>query len=180
MKILYKYPKAFTLKDGQEVLIRPLRKEDEQALVDYFSHIPEKERAWLKNNVSETKVIKSWIYDLDYDSNLPIVAFDNGRIAAIGSLHFSSIAWTKHQAEIRVTCDIDYREKGLASILINNMVEIAKASGLEQLTAETSPHLHEAYFLFEKLLFKEAALLKDFLKNQEGKYEDLVLMVKNL
>lgn len=52
--------------------------------------------------------------------------------------------------------------------------------GLEQLTAELSPNLDEAYFLCEKMGFKEAAVLKDFIKDQEGNYEDLVVMVKSL
>jgi ribosomal protein S18 acetylase RimI-like enzyme len=60
------------------------------------------------------------------------------------------------------------------------MIEIAKSMGLEQLTAELAPTLDEAYFLFEKMGFKEAAVLKNFIKEQEGTYEDLVLMIMDL
>ena len=52
--------------------------------------------------------------------------------------------------------------------------------GLEQLTAEIAPALDEAYFLFEKLEFQEAAVLKDFIKDLEENHQDLVLMVKNI
>jgi len=38
----------------------------------------------------------------------------------------------------------------------------------------------EAYFLFEKLGFQEAAVLKDFIKDLKENYQDLVLMVKNI
>jgi hypothetical protein len=57
---------------------------------------------------------------------------------------------------------------------------IAADFGLEQLTAEMAPALDEAYFLFEKLGFKEAAILKGFIKDFQGKHQDLVLMVKNI
>jgi len=33
---------------------------------------------------------------------------------------------------------------------------------------------------FEKLGFQETAVLKDFIKDLEGNYQDLVLMVKNI
>ena len=59
-------------------------------------------------------------------------------------------------------------------------MELAVDVGLEQLTAEISQALDEAYFLFEKLGFQEAAVLKDFIKDLEGNYQDLVLMVKNI
>ena len=97
-----------------------------------------------------------------------------------GTLQFDPVGWTKHQAEIRITCDPEYRKKGLATILIENLMELAVDVGLEQLTAEIAPGLDEAYFLFEKLGFQEAAVLKDFIKDLEENYQDLVLMVKNI
>jgi L-amino acid N-acyltransferase YncA len=60
------------------------------------------------------------------------------------------------------------------------MMEISKSLGIDQLTAEVSPALDEAYFLCEKVGFKEAAVLKNFIKDQEGNYEDLVIMIKEL
>jgi L-amino acid N-acyltransferase YncA len=72
------------------------------------------------------------------------------------------------------------KKKGLATILIENLMQIAVDVGLEQLTAEIAPALDEAYFLFEKLGFQESAVLKDFIKDLEGNYQDLVLMVKNI
>ena len=68
----------------------------------------------------------------------------------------------------------------LATILIENLMQIAADFGLEQLTAEIAPALDETYFLFEKLGFQEAAVLKDFIKDLQGNYQDLVLMVKNI
>ena len=181
MRILYKYPKKFKNNDGKEFIVRPLRKEDEKPLFDYFNRFPKKDVIWMKNNLfSDLKVVESWIYDLDYDKILPLIAIIDDKIATVGTLHFSPIGWTKHQAEVRITSDPEYRKKGMASIVINDIVDLAIKTGLEQLTAETSPHLHKAFFLFEKLGFKEAGLLKNFLKDPDGNYEDLVLMVKDL
>lgn len=178
--ILYQYPKSETLKDGSQITIRPLRKEDEKMLHEYFLKLPPEDRMCLRNDVTDPKVIENWIYDLDYDVILPLVALDADRIVANATLQFDPVGWTKHQGEIRITCDPEYREKGLSTILVENLMQIAVDFGLEQLTAEIALVLDEAYFLFEKLGFQEAAVLKDFIKDYQENYQDLVLMVKNI
>jgi acetyltransferase len=176
----HSYPRHVRLKDGTELLMRPLRKEDEKILHNYFLRLPSEEVARLKHDVTDPDLISKWIYDLDYDVVFPLVAMDHERIVANGTLKFNVIGWRKHQGEIRATVDPEYREKGLSTVLIKNMIEIAKNLGLEQLTAELAPSLDEAYFLFEKLGFKEAVVLKDFIKDQEGSYDDLVVMIMEL
>jgi L-amino acid N-acyltransferase YncA len=176
----YSYPKHVRLKDGTELSMRPLRKEDEKVLHNYFLRLPPKEVARLKHDVTDPYIVSKWIYDLDYDVVFPLVAMDNDRIVANGTLKFNMVGWRKHQGEIRATVDPEYREKGLSTVLIKNMIDIAKSMGLEQLTAELAPTLDEAYFLFEKMGFKEAAVLKNFIKDQEGTYEDLVVMILDL
>jgi len=178
--ILYQYPKSENLKDGSQITIRPLRKEDEKMLHEYFLKLPPEDRMCLRNDVTDPKVIENWIYDLDYDVILPLVALDADRIVANATLQFDPVGWTKHQGEIRITCDPEYREKGLSTILVENLMQIAVDFGLEQLTAEIALVLDEAYFLFEKLGFQEAAVLKDFIKDYQENYQDLVLMVKNI
>lgn len=179
--IFHQYPKSENLKDGSQITIRPLRKEDEKILHEYFLRLPPEDRMCLRDDVTDPKVIKNWIYDLDYDVVLPLVALDVGRIVANATLKFDPVGWTKHQGEIRITCDPEYREKGLSTILVENLMRIAAVDfGLEQLTAEIALVLDEAYFLFEKLGFQEAAVLKDFIKDYQENYQDLVLMVKNI
>jgi L-amino acid N-acyltransferase YncA len=177
---IYEYPKSITLKDGTELKIRPLRKEDEKALHDYFLRLSQEDRIRLKDDVTDPKVIENWIYNLDYDVILPLIALDNGRIAANATLHFNPIGWTKHQAEVRITSDPEYREKGLATLLVENLIDLAVDLGLEQVTAEIVPALDKARSLFEKLGFREVGVLKDFIKDLKGNYADLVLMVRDI
>ena len=174
------YPRTIRLSDSIELQIRPLRKADQEALHQYFLRLPAEEVSRLKNDVTDKKVVENWVYDLDYDVTLPLVALDKGHIVGVVTLHFNTIGWTKHQGEIRFTVDPEYREIGVSTTLIQNIIGIAKSMGLEQLTAEVAPTLNEAYFLCEKLGFKDAAVLKNFIKDQENKYEDMVLMIKDL
>jgi len=131
----------------------------------------------LKDDVTDPEVIEHWIYDLDYDVVLPVLALDNSRIVANATLHFNQIGWTKHQGEIRITSDTEYRQKGLAARLIQELIEIAAYFGLEQLTAEIAPTSVEARTIFRKLGFNEIASLQGFVKDFEENQADLTIMV---
>jgi L-amino acid N-acyltransferase YncA len=178
--ILYEYPKTTTLKDGSQLTIRPLRKEDQRALYEYFTKLPDEDRMYLKDDVTDPQVIENWVFDLDYDVVLPVIALDNRRIVANATLHFSHIGWSKHQGEIRITSDPEYRRRGLATRLIQELIEIAAYFGLEQLTAEVGPDLAQNRLIFRRLGFNEVATLDGFIKDPEGNFQDLALMIMYL
>lgn len=174
------FPQKTTLENGTKVTLRPLLKTDEEALVQYFRYMPLEDRLCLKEDVTNPKVIENWIYELDYDNVLPLIALDNSQIVGDATLHFSPIGWTRHQGELRLTTDAGYRVKGLGTILVQNLIDIAIQLGLEQLSVEIAPVLDKAYFLLEKMGFKEVANLKGFIKDIEGNESDLVLLIKHL
>jgi L-amino acid N-acyltransferase YncA len=180
-KILLKnYPKTATLEDGTLINLRPLIKEDENMLFQYFQGLPPEDRLCLKEDVTDPKVIENWIYELDYDNVLPLVAMHNGRIVGDATLHFSPIGWTKHQGEVRLTTDPHYRVRGLGTLLVQNLIDLASGLGLEQLSVEIPPLLDKAFYLFEKMGFKEVAHLQGFVRDLAGMESDLVLMTKSL
>jgi len=178
--LIKNYPKTATLEDGTQISLRPLIKGDEKALLEYFQALPPEDRLCLKEDVTDPKVIENWVYELDYDNVLPLIATHNGRVVGDATLHFSAIGWTKHLGELRLTTDPQYRVKGLGTLLVQNLIDIATHLGLEQLSVEIPPVLDKAFYLFEKMGFKEVANLKGFVRDLEGTESDLVLMTKSL
>jgi L-amino acid N-acyltransferase YncA len=174
------YPKKISLDDGTPLTLRPLLKADGPALLEYFGSLPPEDRLCLKDDVTDPKVIENWIYELDYDNLLPLIALHNGDIVGDATLHFSPIGWTRHLGEVRLTTSPQYRVRGLGTILIQNLVDIATQLGLEQLSAEIPPVLDKAFYLFEKMGFKDMAHLAGFVKDLQGAESDLVLMVRDL
>ena len=178
--LIQSYPQSISLDDGMTFTLRPLLKTDEAALVEYFSSLPPEDRLCLKEDVTNPAVIENWIYDLNYDTILPLVALDNDRIVGDATLHFNPIGWTGHQAELRLTTSTQHRVRGLGTALLQNLIDIATRLGLEQMSIEIPPVLDKAFYLFEKMGFKEVAHLKGFVKDLGGTESDLVLMVKYL
>ncbi len=178
--IINTFPKNVTLDDGTTLTLRPMLKTDEAALLEYFGSLPPEDRLCLKEDVTDPKVIENWIYDLDYDNVLPILALHNGNVVGDATLHFNTIGWTRHQGEVRLTTSPLFRVRGLGTILVQTLIDIASQLGLEQISIEIPPVLDKAFYLFEKMGFKEVANLKGFVKDLEGNESDLVLMVKYL
>jgi L-amino acid N-acyltransferase YncA len=174
------YPQNVSLDEGTPVILRPLLKADGPALLEYFGSLPPEDRLCLKEDVTDPKVIENWIYELDYDNILPLIALNNGHIVGDATLHFNPIGWTRHQAEVRLTTSTQFRVRGLGTILLQNLIDLATRLGLEQISSEIPPVLDKAFYLFEKMGFKEVANLQGFVKDLEGNESDLVLMVKHL
>jgi len=180
-KILIKnYPKEITLDDGTAVTVRLLLKDDESALLAYFQSLAPEERVELKEDVTDPKVIEKWMENLDYDLMLPMVALHEGRIVGAASLRFSLSAWTRHQGQVDLSTDPQYRAQGLGTLLIQNLQDIATQLGLEQLTAEIPLELTKAFSLFDRQKFQKAAVLPGFVMDVAGRESDLVLMIKSL
>jgi L-amino acid N-acyltransferase YncA len=178
--LIQSFPKAISLDDGSAVTLRPLLKTDGEALLQYFGNLPPEDRLCLKEDVTDPKVIENWIFELNYDNILPLVAMQNSHIVGDATLHFNPIGWTRHQAELRLTTSTQHRVRGLGTALLQNLIDIATRVGLEQISIEIPPRLDKAYYLFEKMGFKEVAHLQGFVKDLEGTESDLVLMVKYL
>ena len=53
-----------------------------------------------------------------------------------GEADFSSIGWTKHQGESRLTIYRHYRVKELVTLLVQNLIDLPPTLGLKQLSIE--------------------------------------------
>ncbi|MFH1115939.1 MAG: GNAT family N-acetyltransferase [Pseudomonadota bacterium] len=177
------YPKEIMSKDGTPILIRPLVKEDEQALMEFFSRIPEEERWFLRDNIADPDIMREWIRNLDFRRVLPLVAVreeDNTIIANI-RLHRRPSECLSHIAHLRIVVDPAYRNQRIGSWMLLDAVKLAMRMGIEKLVAEfvagvEDAAMHAAY----KMDFFEQAILKDYVKDRRGKYRDLIIMVKTV
>lgn len=177
------YPKLVVLKDGTPVLLRPMVLEDEAGLNHFFSRIPENEKWFRRENVSDPKVIRTWFQQMDYQRVLPMVAVreSDGLIVANLSLHRRSWGCLSHVGHIRIMVDPVYRGQRLGTWMLLDLVKLAMGMGVEKLVAEFVAGVEDAAMRgVQKLDFFKAAVLEDYVKDPQGGYHDLVIMVKNL
>lgn len=172
------FPRALTLDDGTTVIIRPLEPGDTAKLLAFFQTIPEEERYWLREDVSDANVVRRWVAELDYDRVLPLVAERDGAIVADGSLHRRGYGARHLLGELRLVVAPAYRSRGLGYALLAALTEIAQASGLDRLEAEiVSDAQAAAVEAIEQIGFDQAAVLPEHLLGPDGTRHDLIIFV---
>ncbi len=171
------YNKEGVLKDGSRVILRPMVKEDRDKILDFFQRLDEKDILFLRTNVRDPKVIDHWVNHIDYSRVYPLLAEAQGRIVGDATLHMRKVGWKRHLGNVRVVVAKDYQNKGLGSLLINELVELAGEYGLEKLIAEIHLQAHGAMAAFKRAGFSVKAVFEDLVKDTAGRNSDLVVMV---
>ena len=168
------------LKDGTEVLLRPMVKEDRGAVGDFFDHLTPAVLQYVRNDVSDPKVLDQWFEHLDYGRVFPLLAFIDDKVVANASLHRVSYGWREHLGTVRIVVEPDFHEKGLGTLMINELVDLAQEFGLEKLMVEFPLKAHSALSMFKKAGFSPRAVIEGLMKSRHGENVDVVIMVMDV
>ncbi len=171
------FTKEGVLKDGTRVTLRPMVKEDRDKLLDFFKRVDEKDLMFLRNDVRDPAVIDHWVNNIDYSRVFPLLAEVNGRIVGDATLHLRKKGWKKHLGNVRVVVAHDFQGRGLGTLLINEIVDLANEFGLEKLVAEIHLQAVAALNAFKKAGFSVKAVFEDLVQDLTGRRGDLVVMV---
>jgi GNAT superfamily N-acetyltransferase len=179
-EVVEQYPKTVKLKDGSTVTLRPLQPTDEKAFHTFFVGVPDQERILFKHRVTDAAVIREWCQRIDYGKILPVVAVAGTEIIADASLHQTLGGWKRHIGRVSVVVHPKYRGKGLAGLLVNELIDIARNIGLEKLEAEFLGEQKAARRVFEERGFNQFLYLQDYVKDMQALSHDYVLMGRDL
>ena len=172
--------KKGTLKDGIEVILRPMVKTDRKALEEFFARLTPSVLQYVRNDVTDPKVIDRWFDQLDYDHVFPLLALKDEQVVANASLHRVAHGWRKHLATIRIVVEPKFHEKGLGTLMVNELVDLALEFGIEKLMVEFPLKAHGALAMFKKAGFSPRAVIEGLMKNRHGDNVDIVIMVMDV
>jgi RimJ/RimL family protein N-acetyltransferase len=175
------YPKKATLRNETVITLRPMVREDEQELLAFFGRLPPKDRLFLKDDVTDPKVIHSWAENLDYNRVIPVLAvMQDGRIVGDATLHRTRYGWSTHVGEIRLATDPAFRRQRLGRILSREIFFLALVLKLHKVVAEMMEDQEDAKRVISSLGFQQEAVLKDHVRDLEGKYHNLIVMSQDV
>jgi GNAT superfamily N-acetyltransferase len=173
---LDEYPKETQSKCGLKCTVRPLEKEDEQLLNDFFLALPGQELMFIKHRVTEPSVIHEWCSQIDLGRNLPLLAVTDGKIVGVATLHQQLGGWRRHIGRISVHVHPQFRGRGLAKALVSEAVDIARQCGLEKVEAEFIGKQEGAIKMFSLLGFGPLVRLPDYVKDMQAISHDYILL----
>lgn len=169
--------KESKLKDGTPVTLRPMVKEDEHALYQFFLGLSDDLLMFIRHNVRDRKVVREWSQTLDYERVLPLVALVDGEIVADATLHRVPHGWKRHIGRIRVVVSPSYQNQGLATLMLNELVELGYELGLEKLWAEIPLDSVGAIRACRNAGFTCKAVIEELVKNTQNQNLDILIMV---
>ncbi len=175
------YPKKITLPDGLSLTLRLMTRDDQYALYSFFISLAPEDRRFLRNDVTDRKLIEKWARNLNYDRVLPILAEDDGRIVANTTLHYQTFGWGRHVAEVRVTITPEFQGRRLGAALLDEITRLASESKVKKLLARIVTTREGVIRAFQRAGFSQLTVLKNYVKDlQNQQYADIALLVKEL
>jgi GNAT superfamily N-acetyltransferase len=130
------------LKDGTEILIRPLRIGDLDRSIAFFQALPEEDRAYLRIDVTRRDVVERRICSaLRSDDITRIVALVGDEIVADGGMEVGGDEWDRHVGELRVVVAHAFQRRGLGTIMMRELYAEAASQKVQERSEEHTSEL---------------------------------------
>lgn len=147
------YRKTVQLKNGQHVVLRPIRPEDETMEIRMFEQLS-KESLYYRFFGYVPKLTHDFIArftQIDYDREMAIIAEwdDNGEKKMIGVVRIIADPW-KETAEYAIVVADSWHGQGLGSLLTDYILDIAREMGFRKITANVLATNKSMLRLFER------------------------------
>lgn len=168
------YPAEVTL-NSDHFAVRLMTVDDGPALMSFAKQLPPHDTLYMRRNLTSQAGIESWIEDIDNHVIYSLLAEDSDGVAGFSTIHRNTLEWTRHVADIRVATAPRARRTGLGRYLVREGFNLALSLGVERLLARMTPDQEGARVLFEELGFTPEALLKDYVKDRDGNYHDMLI-----
>ena len=156
------YVGPWTMKDGNQVTIRPIRPEDEPLMVKFHETLSDRSvylryfcSLSLSRRVEHERLLR--ICFSNYDREMALVAertvpgTGERRILAVGRLNKLHVG---NEAEVAVLVSDQYQKLGLGYELLRRVIEIARDEKLSQVSAEMLPDNLAMQVIIKRLGFR--------------------------
>lgn len=168
--------KIETLKDGTKVVIRNLTLNDLDRIMKFYSSLPSEDRKYLRVDVTNKNIVEQRIRAIELGNVFRIIALHGDDIIADGALELTTEEWRKHQGELRVIIAKKFQRKGLGMIIMRELYFLAVEKKVEKAVVKMMRPQIAARTICKKLGFREELLIPDYVRDQTGKSQDLVIM----
>lgn len=173
---LSRFPVRATLQNGAPCSLRTPEASDEPAFNEFHQVIPEREQLFVRSKLRDGTLFREWTSDPTYEANLPLLAFVDGRLTAMGVLTQRAGGWKRHIGKVSFLTHPDYHGLGLIEFLLAEIIEAAKHCGLIRLESEINGERESAIKAMAAAGFQELVRLPDYIFDMNAQTHDFVLM----
>jgi|SRR6195256_404 RimJ/RimL family protein N-acetyltransferase len=173
------YPLHVATEAG-DIEFRMMGPADEAAVLAFAQALPAHDLLFLPRNISEPRVLSAWVKEIERGAITSLLAVNDGKVVGCGTLVRDLHSWSPHVGEIRMVVSLDVRGQGVGRALSQETFALALGAGLEKFSVQMTIDQRGAIALFESLGFKAEALLRDHVRDVDGKKHDIVVLGHNV
>lgn len=168
------------LRDGTPCSVRKMEAGDEPAFREFHAVIPEEEQLFIKSKIRDGSLFREWMSDPEGEEHIVLLAFVDGRLVAMGSLHQRLGGWKRHIGKVHFLTHPDYRGLGLLDALLEMIIGISEDLGLTKLESELNGERKVALESLGAMGFRELVRLPNYIRDMRAESHDYVLMGMDL
>ena len=173
------FPKTLDRK-GTAVTVRMMTSTDGPRLLDFARQLPAHDLLFLRRDITQQPAIDRWIRNIEEGTMHTVLAEDKTGVLGYSSLYRNDFDWSRHVAELRVLIAPRARRLGLGRLLTHEAFNIALALDIQKIVARMTLDQTGARTVFEELGFRPEAVLRDEVKDREGKTHDILVMANDV
>ncbi len=146
-----RWPERVTLRNGSEVVIRPIRSTDKRRIREGFQRLSaeSRRRRFLVPMTRLSPRLVRYLTEVDHHDHEALVALGAEGGEPIGVARFVRASDEADAAEVAVAVVDDWHGQGVAAELLTRLAQRAREEGIERFTATCLAHNREALELFE-------------------------------
>ena len=152
----------------------PLAPEHCDALLRFFRDLPEGDRTFIKEDVTDPETVRAWTTG----GNRWVTVEDGEVRGYVAVLPLSG--WSDHVGEVRLVVAPAARGTGLGRDLARHALVAGVEAGLTKLVVEIVAEQGAALALFSALGFAGEALLRDHIRDRDGQLRDLMVLAHHV
>ena len=169
------YPKTVDC-GGTPIVLQPFEAAHLGAVKAFAEKLPGHDLLFLARDIRHPKVINAWIDAIADGEITSLIALDGETVVGTTATVRDPLGWSSHVAELRILIAEEMRGKGLGRILLQHSFADAVDAGAEKLMARMTPDQRGAIALFEEMGFRGEAMLRDHVRDRDGKLYDLAIL----
>ena len=165
-----------TAKTATSVAIQSLADCNELALENFVSKVPLHDLLFLDRDIRQPKVLNAWRRAIEQGTVHSLVSVIGDEVVATTAVIRDPLSWSAHVADVRLLVLPESRGKGVGRALLEATIDHAIAQGATKLTARMTPDQRGAITLFEESGFRGEALLRDQVRDTNGRLHDIAVL----
>jgi acetyl coenzyme A synthetase (ADP forming)-like protein len=137
------------LRDGSTVRVRAMRPDDDQALLTLLESLSEESR-WLRffSPLKGAALAAEAHRETNLDHTFALLALSGAEEHVVG--HAFYVGLDEHRAEVAFTIADDFQGRGLGTILLGQLAEVAEANNIQMFEAEVVAANHAMLHVFRE------------------------------